>query len=375
MNKFYGIAPVLFLGAGASAGAFAPSEGVNYLPTVSQFFKKVHFPQGRDARGFEAAWQQIALWIDQARGTSENSRWPIYNAEKLFSCLELLNSAEEILPSEISIPISRTALTNGPSVRVSELLNFLKSEIVRVYSRDFPQLIESNYVELFRLLDGCMPQTDPLIVFTTNYDTVLESQIHNAKFSGQAFHAKPRLCTGFRPGNPAKWAPQVFAEIPAPDERLIKLFKLHGSAIWKWDTSGGTRVPVEMDWRVPTADRDCLIYFGYKSVPEEEPFKTLHDRLKDIVLKERILVAIGFRFEDPYIRETFDMALRANAKLHVLCCLRTEPSDASALRKMLVAFPDRVRLLRNSCKQLVPFGRDNFVKTLVEELDALSVVL
>lgn len=307
-------------------------------------------------------------------GTTDSHRWPIYDAEKLFAYLDLLKSAGELLPSEISIPISRTQ-TNGPSVRVSELLDFLKRELVRVYSRDFPQVVAHSHAELFKFLDQRIPEGDPLLVFTTNYDTVIESQIQNAKFSGEAFRLRPRLCKGFRAGNPARWAPEVFRDPAKSDERLIRLFKLHGSAIWKWDTSRGTRVPIETDWREPTGEMDCLVYFGYKSVPEEDPFKVLHDWLKDVLLGCEVVVAIGFRFEDPYIRETFDMALRANHKLHVVCCLRSEPESSSALGKMRLAFADRVRLLRGSNRELVPFGGDEFVDVLRQELDGLSPAL
>lgn len=369
MSQAHRIAPVLFLGAGASAAAFAPPANVYYLPTVTQFFGKVHFPQGAEARGFEEACQRIARWIDLADGTNESSNWPVYDAEKLFGCLELLTTAESIIQSPIPIPITRTPMQDAPTVVVADLRDFLRRELVKVYGRDFPQLVDTNYLHLFKFLDGRTPKDQPVLTFTTNYDTVLESQLRNPRFSGEAFDGRPNLCTGFKAGNPARWAPQVFDEPAAKDERIIRLFKLHGSVTWKWDSSTGMRVPVEMDWREPTGDKDCVIYFGYKSVPEDDPFKTLHDRLKDTLLNTVALVAIGFRFADPYIFETFDMALRANHKLRIICCLKNEPDSKWPLARLIRAFPNQVVLLRDAEERPVAFGENGFLETLEQALD------
>jgi hypothetical protein len=250
-------------------------------------------------------------------------------------------------------------------------LNFLKLEIVRVYGRDFPRRIDNSYSGLFKLLDTRIPEGQSIMVFTTNYDTVLESQIQNPRFAGVVFRAKPKLCTGFRPGNPSRWQPDVFDEPPGQNVRPIILFKLHGSVNWKWDSSTGRRLPVEMDWREPTGDKDCLIYFGYKSVPEDEPFKTLHDRLKKALLEAGAVVAIGFRFADPYIRETFDMALRANRELHIVCCLRSDPEPNSPVAELLETFPNRVSFVRGAGGKPLAFGEANFLQALEQELDDL----
>src|ERR1700691_869321 len=79
---------------------------------------------------------------------------------------------------------------------------------------------------------------------------------------------KSRLRTGFSAGRPGRWRPDLLSDQPTTGERLINLVKLHGSATWKLDAA---RQPIETGWSMPT-DHDCLLCFGYKSVPEQNPF-------------------------------------------------------------------------------------------------------
>ena len=142
--------------------------------------------------------------------------------------------------------------------------------------------------------------------------------------------------------------------------RLIKLAKLHGSVTWKRDGAGGI---VDTRWAMPT-EHDILLYFGYKSVPEQEPFLALHNLLKSTLLRYDFLITIGFRFGDPYIYELFDLALRANQKLQVIYCLNRAPESGSPLSRMTAQFPGRVHLLASSTGEPIPFGHHDFQESL-----------
>lgn len=72
---------------------------------------------------------------------------------------------------------------------------------------------------------------------------------------------------------------------------------------------------------------------------EKEPLMGLHAQLKEALLRPAIIVVIGFRFGDPYIRETFDLALRSNRDLKVVCCLRRAPKREASLRRLMKDFP------------------------------------
>jgi hypothetical protein len=85
-------------------------------------------------------------------------------------------------------------------------------------------------------------------------------------------------------------------------------------------------------------------------------------------LQSEAVVVIGFRFGDPYIRELFDFALRANQDLLIVCCLTRSPEANSTLAVMMASFPGRVVLLADEAGAAVPFGQDNFVPILERTL-------
>ena len=172
------------------------------------------------------------------------------------------------------------------------------------------------------------------------------------------------MCTGFARGNPGRWKPELFDAKPTQGTRQINLFKLHGSVTWKWESTDAGLEPVEMNWRQPTGETDCLLYFGYKSVPEADPFRTLHNRFKDSLVKSSVVFVIGFQFADPYIRETFDFALRANPQLRIVCCLKHMPTPNMPLANLMHAFPGRVQILAEDKNVPIAFGQDRLPEAL-----------
>jgi hypothetical protein len=125
--------------------------------------------------------------------------------------------------------------------------------------------------------------------------------------------------------------------------------------------------PIETGWGMPTP-HDCLLYFGYKSVPETEPFITLHRRLKAALVQCDAVVVVGFRFGDPYIRELFDFALWANPRLRVVCCLTRFPDSTSPVAAMMNRFPGRVLMLTDAAGNCIPFGHADFGALLEQTL-------
>jgi hypothetical protein len=171
--------------------------------------------------------------------------------------------------------------------------------------------------------------------------------------------------TGFSETGSRAFSPQTFAARSTPGERLVHFIKLHGSVSWKLQRRLGRQTVVETAGSTaPTGEHDCVLYFGYKSVPEEEPFKTLHNQLKQSLLLPRAMIVIGFQFADPYIRETFDFALRANKSLRLICYLRRSPEPSTPLKNLLEDFPEQISVLRGRDKVgLSPWLRQT-VKTL-----------
>jgi len=336
---------VVFAGAGASC--FAD------LPTVCSFLKCVDWPP---SSAFSAACQEVARKISIAEGNQKVVVWPDFDAEKLFGWLEYWQQAGRIdRRTDIPVPNLHT------SISLDAVVSHLRRETVRIYGREIdPKKLSSGpYHSLFKLLGRITSPSEPLYVFTTNYDTVLE-QLFDGHASSEMFRERLRICTGFSSGRPGQWQPALFSQQPANDERLIHLVKLHGSATWKRNES---RQPVDTGLGMPTG-QDCLLYFGYKSVPEEEPFVKFHNLLKETLLQCQVVIVIGFRFADPYIRELFDFALLANPRLRVICSLNRRPESNSPLSTMIERFPGRVTLLADASGEPIPFGHGNFPEVL-----------
>ncbi|OLE87479.1 MAG: hypothetical protein AUG07_00810 [Acidobacteria bacterium 13_1_20CM_2_60_10] len=340
----------LFLGAGASCFA--------KLPTVESFFGHA-WPRGGILSAF---CSQLAQRISIHEGTQENLKWPLFNAEKVFGWLEILDEAQRI--QSINGGAHSVNISNGLGLerRADELMSELKREIVRVYGTELTPktLTAAPSKELFKLLDAVTPDTEPLHIFTTNYDGLLEQLFEHWRNGNSQISRQFRICTGFSSSQPAQWQADLLEEKPIPGVRLIKLAKLHGSVTWKRDAAGRT---VDTRWAMPT-EHDILLYFGYKSVPEQEPFVALHNLLKSTLLQYDSLIAIGFRFADPYIYELFDLALRANPRLQVIYCLNRAPESGSPLSRMTAQFPGRVHLLTSSTGDPVPFDHQDFQESL-----------
>jgi hypothetical protein len=342
-------AAVLF---GAGASAFAN------IPTVHAFFNRVDWSP---PRGFEAACEELARRISILEKNDECRTWPKFDAEKVFGWLELWERNLAIDRSRATIEVSNLA----GQVRIDDVISHLRKEIVRIYGSpiDWEFLAKAPHWSLIELLDGLTPPSEPLQLFTTNYDPILEQifgeQNTRLFLSGRTL----RTCTGFSEGRPGRWRPELFNTRPVSGERLIHVVKLHGSASWKMETSE----PVETGWATPT-DHDCLLYFGYKSIPEREPFVTLHRILKSVLLKCGAVIAIGFRFADPYIRELFDLALLANQRLRLICALTRNPEPNSPVSVMMDRFPGRVLLLADAEGNPIPFGHPDFGQILESTL-------
>jgi hypothetical protein len=345
----------VFLGAGASHFA--------NFPGVDSFFGHAWPRRGGK---LDELCSQLARRISILEGNNQNSQWPAFNAEKLFGWLEILDDAQRI--QTVDDGARQVLLSDGRGLQLpaDELMSDLKREIGRVYgTKANPQtLATAPHNDLLKLLDAVVPHSEPLYVFTTNYDGLLENLFQWWDNGNSPMFKQTRTCTGFSSDQPGQWQPELLREQTDPGVRLIRLVKLHGSITWKTDVDG--RI-VDTRWAKPTDD-DILLYFGYKSVPEQEPFLTLHNLLKSVLLQYEFLIAIGFRFADPYIHELFDVALRANRNLRLIYCLNRAPESGSALSSMEAHFPGRVQMLTNTTGLPVPFGHQDFQESLRRSL-------
>ncbi len=146
----------------------------------------------------------------------------------------------------------------------------------------------------------------PLEIFTVNYDLLIETAIERlgiAYFDGfiGALHARFRtdLVEG-TPSDETSWLPSF----------LVRLWKLHGSVNWAWDSDDRTEVtrlgsPV-------VAGRLAAIYPSDAKYDESRrvPFVVLQDRFRRALqLPESLVLITGYSWGDEHLNEMlFDAA-------------------------------------------------------------------
>jgi hypothetical protein len=347
-------------GAGASAR-------FNY-PTVTNFFA-----QCEDQRFPHDACEDLWRYIRLLEGRSPNEKYPKINAEAVFSLAEQILQVDAALrfdyhPSKPSRGTKRPVLRSG--ISATDLYRSLTDGIITVYGR-MPEEAAADsdpLAELVKEANEFVPEGQPLWLFTTNYDTVIENSLERWIASRQKPFERMRLATGIADHRPHRLDTTSFPLDAKPGERPVNLVKLHGSATWKHETSDPASPIIETDMRVPT-NHDCALFFGYKRIPDEEPFVSLHRLFKRALLTHVTLVSIGFQFGDPFLRELVDFALKANYKLNVLCCLRSEPPGQSTVSDLEGSHRERFKLLRDKQGKLAPFGDKQFCAILREQLE------
>jgi len=345
MNKIPSLRVGIFLGAGASA----PLD----LPVVTQFFRKVTWREP-----YQQGTKKVAEIIWRKLGYQGQCPFPDIDSEDVFS--ELSQATANALSHQVNIQRGLSA---------SGLLEYLTKELVRIYGTFEKRVAKRTYSPLFQVLNKIHNWQYPLRIFTTNYDTAVETILQDVAFCRSCFASPPpKLITGFMGRNQRCWTPEIFERSKVKRQRSVELLKLHGSVNWiKAPNSRGEMHELSSVAPAPyqiRSDELVILYFGYKGIPEEEPFRTVHDLLKQSLLEYDLFIVIGFRFADPYIRELIDVGLRANNDLKVVCVLRSEPPEGSAVRSLVERHPDQVATIFG-----VPFGDPLFHRFLMNAID------
>lgn len=169
-------------------------------------------------------------------------------------------------------------------------------------------------------------------VFTTNYDTLLESAFETARvpyFDGFVGSVEPFFMSE---------AVNLSATKDfAPPNTWVRLWKLHGSINWCWRTqpdgkSTFTRKSADL------AENEELMIFPSKDKYIESrrlPFISFQDRLREFMSRGEVLVIIcGYSFQDEHINEIIFEALRANKRLAITALMYGDASAGSKVRKL-----------------------------------------
>lgn len=186
------------------------------------------------------------------------------------------------------------------------------------------------YVSLYRYWE----QTHyNLRVFSLNYDMCVERAC-----------GMDKICRGFRPvqlkdGRIRKvWADENMDD-EAAEKSPIRLYKLHGSLDWRRDAS--TRDLYCEDSPNPCNDVDDyqLIFGTTYKLSYQDPFLFQISELRKHAKKARLIIAIGYSFNDDHINEILGQAMvhKEDCKIISIEYLKTVENNSETKRKAEIA--------------------------------------
>jgi hypothetical protein len=272
----------LLIGAGAPSSILIDpatkkisETGVPLIPSISGLTKKVL----EQVTGKE---KDALNLIAGKLGTSTNIEAVLSNVRLLSRAagLELLHGL------------------NGEQYKA--LSKLLCESIGKIVQADLPN--EPNaYSELVGWISGTA-RSNPIEIFTTNYDLLFETAFEKAKVP---------YFDGFSGGRTPFFDASSVAtnELPA---RWARLWKLHGSLGWALD--GNEIVRGRGTSATELIYPDDLKYDQIRKLP----YTAFFERLRQFLLTpDSLLVANGFSFSDAHVSAILDEALAANANTAV----------------------------------------------------------
>lgn len=167
-----------------------------------------------------------------------------------------------------------------------------------------------------------MPRAQPVEIFTTNYDILIETALEAervAAFDGfvgcnRPFFSHESLT---RPEN-------------APGAAWTRLWKIHGSINWKLDTVRGRARVIRTE---PHNEGEMILPSHHKyDESRKQPYSALLDRLTRVLDRDdAILFVCGYSFSDDHINAIIFDALEAKRRPHVVALQYVDPEPGSTL--------------------------------------------
>ena len=163
----------------------------------------------------------------------------------------------------------------------------------------------------------------PLEVFTVNYDLLVETAFEQRRlpyFDGFVGNLKGRFHTDLVEGTPEeheRWILPLF----------VRLWKLHGSVNWAWDTATDAEI---VRLGSPVSSAAAAIYPSDAKYDESRrmPFLVLQDRFRRALAQPETLTLVsGYSFADEHLNEMlFDAAARRPRSETIVFCYSEIPS-------------------------------------------------
>lgn len=192
------------------------------------------------------------------------------------------------------------------NTRIESLENLVQQQVYSWYHRE-PELdeLEATWIPLLKYL---AKNGQPVEIFTTNYDLILEAAIEHGQLpieTGRSRGVLPRLQEEF-------W---MDSSRQATNNRTGLLTKLHGSVDW---SRGNGKIYCGTPLYRGNHKDHVIIYPGFKGVPTEKPFTLFHEHFLQTVGETTLVLAIGFAFRDEYINQMLRDQLPRDTKMIVI---------------------------------------------------------
>lgn len=270
----------LFLGAGASR-AFG-------YPTTTEFLDTLQ-------RGYPSELKNVLNSMSEAESVSDIEHVLLFiDAVLSFNSAPHVSDVLKLRSPEIKI-LNEKMSWEAYLSRIQTLKKNIISSIYSAYEykEDKRDEIKKYFDSFFESIFDIIPY-ETLDIFTTNYDSVIE------EYALQSQHI---LINGFsNDRNGRYWNPDRLRDA-LPDEKSIRLLKLHGSLNWRLTQDDRIEwVKVEEErTRSQRYKENVLIYPTQKYLLNQKPYSTMFNIFTEICKDITYFVVIGCSFRDDYI--------------------------------------------------------------------------
>ena len=291
------------------ASADGPDSERSLIPSVADLteicqkeIKKLD-PEG-EAKRFAPALEIIQTEAKPANRSE--------NIEDILSCvrrkLYAVGAADKL-----------AGLNHADLVLLEKTIRTTIAEQVNPEKSNFPERLPQ---EDFAHWIGRMPRTDPIEIFTTNYDILLETALEAERvptFDGFVGCNRPYFCHD-----------SLSRTENAPGSAWTRLWKVHGSINWTIDTVRGHSRVVRTQ---PSPAGEMIMPSHHKyDESRKQPYTALLDRLgRTLERRDTILFVCGYSFSDEHINAIIFDALEAKQRPHVIALQYADPDDNSVL--------------------------------------------
>lgn len=189
-----------------------------------------------------------------------------------------------------------------------ESIKLFRGEIIKRLVNEWVNLQDISSAEYYRnLVRLAMDLGSRIKLFSLNYDLCVESAC-----------GRDRVFTGFERIPNRKglvWNDRLMGSEDDHDD-LVRLYKLHGSIDWRDEE--GVLVSYDSPNKTEKAEDYQLIFGTENKMRPTEPYLFLLSEFRKFTTEAKLIVCIGYSFQDAHINSILHHAFSGKTKTHLL---------------------------------------------------------